>query len=68
MTQMSKFKVLDMTCGHCEMTIKKEFSKLYTDAKIEINLTDKTIITENLEDEKVISLLKDIGFNPEKVK
>jgi copper chaperone CopZ len=50
------------------MTIKKEFSKLYADAKIEINLTDKTIRTENLEDEQVISLLKDIGFTPEKVK
>jgi hypothetical protein len=28
----------------------------------------KTIITENLEDEKVISLLNDIGFTSEKVK
>jgi copper chaperone CopZ len=65
---MGTFKVLDMTCGHCEMTIKKEFAKLHTDVKIEINLKDKTIKIDNLDDEKVIFLLKDIGFNPEKVK
>jgi hypothetical protein len=50
------------------MTIKNEFSKLNTDAKIEINLKEKMIKIENLEDEKVISLLNDIGFTSEKVK
>jgi copper chaperone CopZ len=68
MIEMSTFKVKDMNCGHCEMTIKNEFSKLNTDVKIEINLQEKMIKIENLADEKVISLLKDIGFTSEKVK
>jgi copper chaperone len=65
---MGIFKVTDMNCGHCEKTIKNEFSKRYSEAQIEFNLNEKTIKVDNLIDEKVISLLKDIGFTPEKVK
>lgn len=65
---MGTFKVKDMNCGHCEQTILKEFSRLYSEVKVEIDLKQKEVKIDNLVDEKVVSLLKDIGFTPEKVK
>lgn len=65
---MGTFKVLDMNCGHCEKTILKEFARLHSEVKVEIDLKQKEVRVENLGDEKVISLLKEIGFTPEKMK
>lgn len=65
---MSTFKVADMTCGHCEKAIKLELSKGNDAVKVEVDLKEKTISVENLADDRVLFLLKEIGYTPEKVK
>lgn len=65
---MGMFKVPDMTCGHCEKTIKAELAKGSSDVKVEVNLKDKTVKVENLTDDRVLFLLKEIGYSPEKMK
>lgn len=65
---MSTFKISDMTCGHCEKAIKIELSKGNPDVKVNVDLTKKTVSVENLTDDRVLFLLKEIGYNPEKVR
>lgn len=65
---MSIVKVLDMTCKHCEMTIKKEFFKTHPEIKLDINLEDKTIKIEDDSQDKVVTLLKELGYTPELMK
>lgn len=64
---MSTFKVLDMSCGHCEKAIVKEFQKNYPEAQIDVNLKEKIVEVLNLSDDKAMELLKEIGHTPEKV-
>lgn len=65
---MSTFKVSDMTCAHCEKAIKTELAKGSKDVQVEVNLKDKTVKVENLSDDRVIFLLEEIGYSPEKMK
>lgn len=65
---MGVFKVSDMTCGHCEKAIKTELAKGDPKIKVDVNLKDKTVAVENLTDDRVIFLLKEIGYSPEKIK
>jgi copper chaperone len=65
---MSTFKVSDMTCAHCEKAIKTELAKGSPEVKVEVNLKDKTVKVDNLSDDRVIFLLKEIGYSPEKMK
>lgn len=57
-----------MTCGHCEKAIKAELAKGSSDVKVEVNLKDKTVKVENLTDDRVLFLLQEIGYSPEKMK
>jgi copper chaperone len=65
---MGTFKVADMTCAHCEKAIKTELSKGEPTVKVDVNLEDKTVTVENLTDDRVVFLLKEIGYTPEKMK
>jgi copper chaperone CopZ len=65
---MGMFKVLDMTCAHCEKAIRTELAKGDPDVKVEVNLKDKTVTVDHLSDDRVIFLLKEIGYTPEKMK
>lgn len=64
---MSTFKVSDMTCGHCEKAIKLELTKGHPDAKVDVDLKEKTVKVENISDDTVVSLLNEIGYTPEKI-
>lgn len=64
---MGLFKVEEMSCGHCEKAIKLELSKGDPTVKVEVDLKKKTIQVENLSDDRVIFLLKEIGYNPQLV-
>lgn len=55
---MTKFNVPDMSCGHCEKSIKEKLS----DAKVTVDLQNKTIEVEGKEAQEVIQALDDIGF------
>jgi len=65
---MGTFKVDDMTCGHCEKAIKVELSKGDPSVKVAVDLKNKTVKVENLSDDRVLFLLKEIGYSPEKIK
>ncbi len=65
---MSVFKVPDMTCGHCEKIITGAIEKASPEALVKIDLGKKLVEVRNLADETVESLLKDLGYTPEKVK
>jgi copper chaperone len=66
--KMGTFKVEDMTCGHCEKAIKSELAKGDPDVKVDVDLKKKLVKVENLSDDRVIFLLKEIGYTPELVK
>ncbi len=65
---METFKVPDMTCGHCEKSIRKELESQGPEVKVEVDLKSKLVKVENLSRERVLSLLKDVGYTPELVK
>jgi copper chaperone len=65
---MGVFKVPDMTCAHCEKAIKLELTKGSSDISVDVNLKNKTVSVENLTDDRVMFLLKEIGYTPQKVK
>jgi copper chaperone CopZ len=65
---MGIFKVTDMTCAQCEKVIKNELSRGNPDVKVEVSLKDKTVMVQNLSDDRVEFLLKEIGYTPEKMK
>lgn len=65
---MSTFKVEDMSCGHCEKAIKEELTRGNSAVKVDVDLKEKTVKVENLPDDRVVFLLKEIGYTPEKVK
>jgi len=64
---MGLFKVEDMTCGHCEKAIRIELAKGDPKVKVEVNIKKKTVSVENLSDDRVLFLLKEIGYTPELV-
>lgn len=61
---MGLFKVEEMSCGHCEKAIRSELSKGDPDVKVDVDLKKKTVHVENLSDDRVLFLLKEIGYNP----
>lgn len=65
---MSEFKVPDMSCGHCEKAITRALKEANSTAEVKVDLQRKTVQVMNVPDETVVSLLKDIGYTPEKVK
>jgi copper chaperone len=62
---MGLFRVEEMSCGHCEKAIRSELSKGDPDVKVDVDLKTKTVHVENLSDDRVLFLLKEIGYNPE---
>lgn len=65
---MGLFKVEDMTCGHCEKAIRSELAKGDPAVKVDVDLQKKTVQVENLSNDRVMFLLKEIGYNPEIIK
>lgn len=65
---MGLFKLQDMTCGHCEKAIRSELTKGDPKVKVNVDLKQKTVEVENLSDDRVLFLLKEIGYNPELIK
>jgi copper chaperone len=65
---MSVFKVPEISCGHCERAILEALTRDHPQVKASVDLKNKTVTVENLSDEKVESLLKEIGHLPFKLK
>lgn len=56
-----------MTCDHCEKVIKLELTKFNPDVNVQVNMQEKTVQVQNLADDRVVFLLKEIGYTPKKV-
>ncbi len=62
---MTEFRVDDMTCNHCVMTITKAVKSLDQSAKIEIDLSAKRVRVESpLGPAKLADAIRDAGFTP----
>lgn len=65
---MTVFKVPDMSCGHCEKSITKGLQEASAEVEVKVDLALKTVEVKNLPDEAASTILKDLGYTPEKVK
>mgnify|MGYP006159051559 FL=1 len=64
-----KFHIADMTCGHCVSMVTKAILAADTDAKVEVNLTDKTLqLSSDLSPAEVIDVLTAAGYPATEVK
>ena len=61
-------KIEGMSCGHCEMRVKKAIEAIEGVRKVEVNLRNKNAVVEyderkaNLE--KIKAAVKDAGYEP----
>ena len=61
-------KVEGMSCGHCEMRVKKAVEAIEGVRKVEVNLRNKHVIVEyderkaNLK--KIKAAVKEVGYEP----
>jgi copper chaperone len=65
---MSDFKVEEMTCGHCEKTIRAALTKESPQVKVGVDLEHKIVKVENLADDRVVFLLEEVGYTAQKIK
>ncbi len=58
----------DMTCGHCEASIRRALQELDPAARVQINLESKRVSVETTATERsVVDAIEAIGFTPEPV-
>ncbi len=57
------FQVQGMTCGHCEMAVKKAIARLDANAKVEINrTTGKVDVHSDKSREDIAHAIADEGY------
>jgi copper chaperone len=57
------FQVEGMTCGHCEMAVKKAIARLDAEAKVEIDRnTGKVYVHSNKAREDIAHAIADEGY------
>ena len=60
-----KFVVEDISCKHCVARIEKALNEKLPDAKVKINLENKTVEVEGVDNaEDVMSIIKEAGYTP----
>lgn len=62
------FYVKDMTCGHCERTVREALAEHFPDAVVDIDLGSNMVVVTNVveEDEakEAEAAIRDAGYNP----
>ena len=57
------FQVQGMTCGHCEMAVKKAIARLDPDAKVAIDrAANKVEVDSNKAREELVHVIADEGY------
>ncbi len=65
---MLKFKVPDMTCGHCAQAIEKAVRSIDPKAKVKVDLGQKTVTVETTAREQTISEgVRSAGYENERL-
>jgi copper chaperone len=60
------FSVPDMTCGHCEKTVRNALSEALPGADITINLAAQRVTIEG-DAATAEGVMRDVGYSPERV-
>ena len=65
---MFKFKVPDMSCGHCAQTIEKAIKSIDPEAQVKVDLTHKTVsVDTTAPEQKVSEVVRSAGYDNEKM-
>ncbi|MCQ1569652.1 heavy-metal-associated domain-containing protein [Neorhizobium galegae] len=60
------FTVPDMTCGHCEKTVRGALAEALPGAAVAIDLTAKTVTVEG-DAGRAEEAIREAGYSPERV-
>ncbi|MDQ0454301.1 heavy-metal-associated domain-containing protein [Rhizobium paknamense] len=63
MSEIAEFYVEDMTCGHCEATVRKALEETLPGAAVEIDLKAHSVKVE-ANAAKAEEVIKDAGYTP----
>jgi len=62
---MLQFQVPDMTCQHCEASIKRAIKEIDEQASIEVDLTTHTVKVGSTQQTQAIeTAIREAGFSP----
>jgi copper chaperone CopZ len=65
MSKVIDLKIEGMTCGHCEMSVTKELSKLPGAADVKVYSTNGTAtlsVDESVDDAQVLAAVEEAGY------
>lgn len=63
---MHEFRLPDMSCGHCEATVRKTVVALDAQARVEVDLASKAVRVESAQPrETLAAALADAGYTPQ---
>jgi copper chaperone len=64
---MTTFLVRDMTCGHCEKTVKQALDKALPGVPVAIDLANQRVTLEGGDPAKAEDAIRDAGYTPERL-
>ncbi|MEJ8311037.1 heavy-metal-associated domain-containing protein [Agrobacterium larrymoorei] len=59
------FIVQDMTCGHCEETVRNALNEALPGAEVRIDLPSHKVVV-NGDADRAIAAIKEVGYTPER--
>ena len=63
---MHEFRLPDMSCGHCEATVRKTVAALDAQARVEVDLATKQVkVSSTQPREALAAALADAGYAPQ---
>lgn len=67
---IKEMNINDMSCGHCEKSVKEALYDLEGVKKVDVDLETKKVVVEgdNLENQKIIDAIDEIGFEVSNLK
>ena len=62
---MTRFKLPDMTCGHCVKSITEAIKEAVPQAEVSCDLGSKLVSVAGVDADKIEQLIKEAGYSPE---
>ncbi|TXH38881.1 MAG: copper chaperone [Rhodospirillaceae bacterium] len=63
---MTKFKVSDMTCGHCAGVVTEAVKGVDPKAQVSVDVMSKSVsITSAADNQKFIAAIREAGYDPQ---